>query len=96
MITQPTCPDCKHPVSQHSDFFCMHINCYCNSGKATAQAKFERDVLRKQLDVAIKLCDDMNDYYADKRENYEKAFDEVMNLMYHSRAEIAKIGEGDV
>ena len=48
--------------------------------------------LRTKLDIAIGLCDDMNNYNTNKYTDYEVAFDEVLNLMYHARAEIEKIG----
>lgn len=49
--------------------------------------------LRAKLDIAIKLCDNMNDYYANKISDYEVAFDEVMNLMYCARTEIKRLEE---
>lgn len=43
---KPKCPDCNHPVDEHADFFCMHINCYCNNGKRTATALYERELYK--------------------------------------------------
>jgi outer membrane PBP1 activator LpoA protein len=46
------CPDCKHPIELHSDFFCVHTGCSCNQGMATAKAKAERDLYKAQLEAA--------------------------------------------
>ena len=32
------CPVCSHPVDSH-DLFCNVPNCYCNTSKATADAR---------------------------------------------------------
>lgn len=47
------CPSCHHPVSEHAEFFCMHISCMCNMPKSTALANYERDVMKKKLDIAV-------------------------------------------
>jgi hypothetical protein len=54
-MTEPLCPNCKDPVSQHDSFYCLHVGCLCNMSQSTAQALYERDILQKKLDVAMGL-----------------------------------------
>lgn len=49
----PICPDCNHLILEHQDHFCMHVGCKCNISKATAQARYERDLFKKKYELAI-------------------------------------------
>ena len=60
-------------------------------GMTIKYLKEQNEILEKQLEIAIKLCDDMNNYYATKIDDFEKTLDNVMNIMYHARAEIANL-----
>lgn len=34
------CPSCGHPVSQHTDFYCLHVGCKCNISNVAAEARY--------------------------------------------------------
>jgi hypothetical protein len=59
------------------------MNCYCNTSKASAQAKYERDVARKQLECAKDTLKDIVRIYA---------IDDVATMADMALKEIDKMG----
>lgn len=45
------CPQCRHKVEDHADFFCMRPNCYCNLPKSTVQAMAELKIIHEKFAI---------------------------------------------
>ncbi len=81
-MTEPSCPDCKHLISKHDEFFCLNPKCTCNFGRATALARYERDIARRQLDCAIETLTEI-------------AVDDGLDKAIVTLEHIKSIGEGN-
>ncbi len=90
-MSEPNCPDCGHPISRHEDFFCMTPSCYCNQGKSTAMAKHERDSLARQLEVAKKALNKLQQLDMDSR--YLPEYSKMAKIVVNALAEIERIKE---
>jgi hypothetical protein len=86
------CPDCKHPVNRHDEFFCMQTGCKCNFGRATALARAERDIARKQLEVAKKAMDYVLKTYDINGKPSNKLAVEMCDIVEDAFVEINNIG----